>query len=465
MQRVPVNCRALIVALAAVILAACAGTGASPAVDVPIANPAPPALLGNLSSMASGKIKHVVIIVQENRSFDNLFQGFPGADTQSYGYSSNGKRLALAPVGFQVLWDVSHNSQAFFLACNGWGPIPGTHCKMNGFNQEKVNCGGTGQPPCPNAHPQYTYVPSSETQPYVAMAKQYVLADKTFASNFDGSSFVSHQYLIAGQSDSAVDYPQHPPWGCDGGPHDRIETVTQKRKYGSPIAACFDYQTLGDELDDAGLSWRYYAANINEVYHGGIWSAYQAIKHVRDGPGWSKHVISPPTGFFKDVNGGALPSVSWVTPLCKNSDHAGCDTNQGPHWVASLVNAVGKSKYWDSTAIFVMWDDYGGWYDHVPPPFVDYDGLGVRVPLIVISAYAKQNYVSHVQYENGSILKFVEDQFGLPRLAASDTRANSPETDCFDFSQPPRSFVPIPSRLKAADFENEAPDGRPPDDD
>jgi phospholipase C len=110
-----------------------------------------------------------------------------------------------------------------------------------------------------------------------------------------------------------------------------------------------------------------------------------------------------------------------------------------------------------------MWDDYGGWYDHVPPPFADYDGLGIRVPLIVISPYAKQGYVSHVQYEHGSILKFVEDQFKLARLSASDKRANSPESDCFDFSQQPRTFVPIPARMKAADFLREPPDLRSPD--
>ncbi|MGA8533244.1 MAG: alkaline phosphatase family protein [Candidatus Tumulicola sp.] len=423
----------------------------------------PSNLLDRLKPSSAGKIEHVVIIIQENRSFDNLFQGFPGADTQAYGYAHDGKRIPLQPLDFKVLWDVSHNAQAYFLACNGWGPIPGMHCKMNGFNEEKVNCGGTGEAPCPNPHPQYTYVPQSQTKPYFAMASQYVLADKTFASNFDGSSFVSHQYLIAGQSQSAVNYPLHPPWGCDGGPNDTIQTVTSRRGYGAPIQACFDYQTLGDELDAAGLSWRYYAANIDQIYHGGIWSAYQAVKHIRNGPDWSKHVISPPTDFFKDVARGSLPAVSWITPTCKNSDHAGCDTDQGPHWVATLVNAVGKSKYWDSTAIFVMWDDYGGWYDHVPPPFVNYDGLGIRVPLIVISPFAKQGYVSHVRYENGSILKFVEDRFGLQRLAASDTRANSPEADCFDFSQPPRAFVPIPTRFTQADFENEPHDGRPPD--
>jgi phospholipase C len=126
------------------------------------------------------------------------------------------------------------------------------------------------------------------------------------------------------------------------------------------------------------------------------------------------------------------------------------------------VNAVGKSQYWDSTAIFVFWDDYGGWYDPEPPAYVDYDGLGLRLPMLIISAYAKKGYVSHVHYEHGSILKFIEDRFGLARLSASDTRANSP-TDAFDFSQAPRQFVPIKAPHDENFFMHQAPDHRSPD--
>jgi phospholipase C len=398
--------------------------------------------------------------MQENRSVDNLFQGFPGAAVQSYGHTSTGLRVALQPVPIGVQWDVDHRSVAYYSACDGQGSIPGTNCKMDGFDRELVTCGINS--PCPNQHPQYSYAPASETKPYVAMARQYVLADKMFASNFDGSSFVSHQYIIAAQANATIDYPNLGTWGCDGGPTDTIWTITQQRALDSKVRVCFNNQTLGDELDAAGLTWKYYTSKIS-YGQGGIWSAYQAIKHIRYGTDWKANVITPQTRFFKDVSNGKLPAVSWVTPTCKNSDHAACDTNDGPHWVASLVNAVGTSQYWNSTAIFVMWDDYGGWYDHVAPPFVDYDGLGIRVPLIVISPYAKQGYVSHVQYEHGSILKFVEDQFGLSRLSASDQRANSPEGDCFDFSQSPRTFVPIPSRLRPADFLREPPDLRPPD--
>ena len=331
---------------------------------------------------------------------------------------------------------------------------------MDGFNKEYVGCGQSG-PPCPNQHPQYSYVPHSETKPYFEMGKQYVVADRMFASNFDASSFISHQYIIAGQADSAVNYPNGA-WGCDGGASETIGTVTVNppRNYGSYIRPCFDYQTLGDELDTAKLSWGFYTASI--YGDGNIWSAYQAVNHIYNGPDWGKDIINPQTKFLTDVKNN-LRTVSWITPTCGNSDHAGCGSNTGPAWVTSLVNAIGKSQYWNSTAIFIMWDDYGGWYDHVPPPYVDYDGLGMRVPLVIISPYAKKGYVSHVQYEHGSILRFIEDQFGLPRLTASDTRANSPANDAFNFSQPPRPFKPIRAAHNQDFFLHQPPDRRPPD--
>ncbi|MGC1379822.1 MAG: alkaline phosphatase family protein, partial [Candidatus Baltobacteraceae bacterium] len=112
---------------------------------------------------------------------------------------------------------------------------------------------------------------------------------------------------------------------------------------------------------------------------------------------------------------------------------------------------VGESKFWKTTAIFVQWDDWGGLYDHVPPPFRDYDGLGFRVPLLVISPYAKRDHVSHVQYETASVLRFAENLFGLDQLAPADRRARSPAGDCFYFSQLPRKFVPIKAP-KGPDF-------------
>ncbi len=414
------NCRRVsLMALLALTVSACA----QPASLGRMAGMPPEIISAGQSSSPFYKIKHIVVIVQENRSFDTLFQGFPGADTQSYGYTSTGKKVTLQPIGLGGRWDVGHGWNGFLQACDGQGSLPGSNCKMDGFDKVWYGCGKSGAPPCPNQYPVYSYVQKSDTQPYFAMAKQYVLADKMFASNIDASSFVAHQYLIAAQADSTVDFPKNV-WGCDGNKYDTIETFTQKRQLsGKYIRACFNYTTLGDEMDAASVSWKYYTATLTGSGNG--WDAYQAVQHIRFGPDWKTHIIGPQTKFFDDVKNGALPSVSWVTPTCLNSDHAGrCGSVHGPHWVASLVNAIGQSKYWDSTAIFVTWDDFGGWYDHVPPPFADYDGLGVRVPLIVISPFAKKSYVSHVQYEFGSILKFIENRFGLARWRAA-TRART----------------------------------------
>jgi phospholipase C len=293
------------------------------------------------------------------------------------------------------------------------------------------------------------------------MGKQYVLADQTYPSVLDGS-FTAHQYLIAGQSESAINWPNGS-WGCPGGSGDKVTMITQQRLIKGYEVPCWDPTTLGDELDAKGVSWAYYATPVNGSPPG-VWSAYQAINHIYYGPDWKKDVISPPKQFLTDVSNGNLRAVSWVTPTAANSDHPGSGSNTGPSWVASVVNAIGESQYWDSTAIFVVWDDWGGLYDPEPPAYVDYDGLGIRVPMIVISPYAKKSYVSHVQYEFGSILKFVEDQFGLARLAPTDTRATSPEKDCFNFRQAPRQFTPIQSSYDKAFFLRQSTDYRLPDD-
>jgi phospholipase C len=452
------------VAVAALLCACNGGTsgGSNPVLPLDTAEREPvqmPAERPNRDP-AKGKIQHVVIIVQENRSFNNLFYGFPGAMTKKYGYNTSGQKIALQPVTLATNWDIEHDSAGFFTACNGTGSIPGTSCQMNGFDGEFYSCGQRGFR-CPNANPPYSYVPHSETKPYFDMGKQYVLADQMYASNFDASSFISHQYIIAGQAESAVDFPGGA-WGCPGGSGDLIAEVSQKRRIPNGYeVACWDPKTLGDELDSAGISWGFYTATINGDF--GLWSAYQAIKHIYYGSDWGKDVITPQTQFFNDVSKGKLRGVSWITPTWENSDHAGSSSSTGPAWVASLVNAIGESKYWDSTAIFIFWDDYGGWYDPEPPAYADYDGLGMRIPMLVVSAYAKQGHVSHVHYEHGSILRFVEDAFGLGRLSASDARANSPEKDAFDFKNPPRAFKVIPAEYGKDYFIHQPTSHYPPD--
>ena len=399
------------------------------------------------------KIQHVVVIVQANRSFDHLFQGYPGANTVSMGKNSKGKVIQLQPIPLEDAYEINHNTSDFFAACDGTGSIPGTNCRMDGFDKEFA-----AGPHLPQ-NPEYGYVPQSETQPYFAMANEFVLGDNMFTSHID-ASFVSHQYLIAAQANAAANIPSSN-WGCGGGASDTVPTITQNRSIGPSESPCFDYQTLGDELDAKGLPWRYYTSGPSDQEY--VLSAYQAVSHIFNGPDWSSDVIAPQAQFLSDVANGQLAAVTWITPTCANSDHAGCLGKTGPAWVASLVNAVGTSKFWKTTTIFVMWDEWGGWYDHVAPPYADYDGLGIRVPLLIISPYAKANYVTHVQYETGSILKYIEDNFGLASLAASDARANSPVGDAIDYTQKKRKFVAIPSAMKARDFLRQPLDKRPAD--
>ncbi len=415
--------------------------------------------LRTLSGTGAGKIKHIVYIVQENRSFDNLFQGYPGADTVSSGEDSYGETIKLQPVKLsQRPYEIDHSATAMFAACNGTGKLKGTDCRMNGFNNE-LAFGG----PTRIKYPEYVYVPRSDSKPYFDIAHEGVLADRMFQSHLD-ESFVSHQYIIAAQAASSVDLP-YGEWGCAGGSADTVQTITQDRKYGPSQQPCFDYQTLGDELDKAKLSWRFYTSSYGSRSSGdaAFWSSYQAVRHIYYGPDWKNDVITPNWKFITDVRKGELANFTWITPVCDDSDHVNCFGGYGPSWVAALVNAVGKSKFWDSTAIFIQWDDWGGLYDHVPPPFEDYDGLGFRVPLVIVSPYAKRDYVSHVQYETASVLRFAENLYGLDQLAAADKRANSPAKDCFDFNQKPRPFVKIPAPLPAKFFmrqygEYQAPD-------
>jgi phospholipase C len=464
----------LAIAAMTLLLCACKGSVASsPAVPVVDLHPGQTAI----EPLAGPKkIQHVIIIIQENRSFNNLFYGYPGAKTATYGLDSKNQKITLKPISLATTWDVSHNAAAFFAACNATPKMPGKNCRMNGFDKIGWTCKKTGKPRCPIEYPPYSYVPQSETAPYFSMAKQYVLADQMYASNFDVSSFVSHQYIIAGQASATSNYPGTD-WGCPGGKTDEIWTIGQDREDTKQIPVCLDNKTLGDELDDAKLPWAFYTYPIGTAPDpcrgdmgvgptftetNGIWSAYQAIHHICYGPDWKKDVITNATQFLTDVPSGKLATVTWITPTCKNSDHAMCNGNTDPSWVASLVNAVGESKFWSTSAIFVFWDDPGLWYDPEPPAYVDYDGLGFRVPLLIISPYAKKRYVSHTHYEHGSILKFVEEQFSLHWLAASDHRANPPD-DAFDFTQSPRKFVQIQAPYGKNYFLHQPPDPRPPD--
>jgi len=171
------------------------------------------------------------------------------------------------------------------------------------------------------------------------------------------------------------------------------------------------------------------------------WESFDAIRHIRNGADWA-NVISPGTQFISDVGNGSLAEVTWIVPPFAASDMSDSGAAQGPDWVASLVNAVGESPLWNSTAIFVTWSGWGGFYDHVPPPQDADQGRSFRVPLLIVSPYVAQGRVTHSQYQHASILKFAEEAFGLNPLTRLDARANSPARE-FDFQRQPRQFTPI----------------------
>ncbi len=410
--------------IALVLLTACGGGGGEskpapvPAVPLPSASPPP--------SAPAQHIRHVVIVIQENRSLDNLFNGFPGADTVQSATLTDGTPIQLHPVRLEDGIDVDHSHRGFEQEYDGG--------RNDGYTS--VAESPTGQVPA--TYP-YAFVDPAETTVYRTLASRFVLADRMFQSN-SGPSYAAHQYLIAGQSADVAEIPSRSPWGCDA-PADT--TTTALDPHGTEVPGpfpCLNYTTLGDELDAAGVSWAYYAPTMADE-GGQIWSAYDAIGHIRYGPDWAK-TRTPETTIFSDIAAGTLPQVTWIVPSFVNSDHPQSRSSTGPQWVGSVVDAIGTSRYWSDTAVIVLWDDWGGWYDHVVPQQLDVMGLGYRVPMLLISPYAKSGYVSHVQHEFGSVLRFAESAFGAGSLIQADSRADD-LSDCFDFSRSPAPYAPV----------------------
>ncbi|HMD02516.1 MAG TPA: alkaline phosphatase family protein [Candidatus Baltobacteraceae bacterium] len=400
-----------------------------------------------------GSIKYVVIIFQENRTPDNLFQGVPGADIASSGLNTSGQTIALQPIPLANTYDLDHSHTGFLhMYDNG---------KMDGANTVGVSCGTS----CPYVNPQYGYVPSTDNAPYVRMATQYTFGDRMFQTN-QGPSYPAHQFIFAGTSapnaGSGLLVSENTATGkqpgCLASEQAPVTVIDPAGSESMQVTSCFEHATLSDLLDAKGLSWRYYTPTSL-----GIWVAPNSIAHIQSGADWA-NVVSPETTILSDVANGTLPRVSWVIPTAAESDHAKSNDGTGPSWVASVVNAIGQSSYWNNTAIFVIWDDWGGWYDHVKPQIFGSYELGFRVPLIVISPYAKAGYVSHVQHEFGSVLKFTEEVYNIGSLGYTDARADD-LSDCFNFLQTPRSFTTIASRYSASYFKHRPPDTRSPDTD
>ncbi|GBC86842.1 Phospholipase C 3 [bacterium HR12] len=382
-------------------------------------------------------IKHVVFVIKENRTFDHMFGLFPGANGVRVGMDRGQPRpltraLEILPT------DIKH---CYTCALQAWN-----EGKMDGFATIS------------EAADRYAYTQylPEDIPNYWRWASDYVLFDNFFASAH-GPSFPNHLYTIAAQSGGTHENPAQDQellserhretglfksWGCDA-----LDTawvnVYDSEGVAKRVAPCFDFLTEGDLLTETGIPWAYYAAT--QWQNGYIWSAYAAVRHIReDERVWRRHMF-PVDDFPEHARAGLLPPVTWVTPRFEVSDHPEYSVCHGENWTTRIVNAVMESPHWEDTAIFLTWDDYGGFYDHVPPPQVDDFGFGIRVPLIVISPYAKEGFVSSELGEFSSVLRFIEDNFGLTQLTHRDREA-TPLLSAFDFTQEPRAPEPLPLR-------------------
>jgi phospholipase C len=403
------------------------------------ASTVPPADHAEQLRLARKRIDHVVFVVKENRTFDHLYGRFPGADGATEGVRCDGTVVPLTQAEDDSS-GATHSFLAGITAINGG--------RMNCFDQ--LDGGRHGE-----TYNQYT---RQQIPNYWRYAKTFTLGDRFFSSSY-GPTFVEHFWTVASQSNRYVDNqrPLEGQGGEDGvlggycddaservwsfpvlSPADRRTVLALEeraavgelqRDWFRERWPCDDVKTLPDLLEKAGVSWRYYTSD--SPYH----QAFKTIPHVRYGPMWNK--VVPTASFAPDVEAGRLPTMSWVVPPTPVSDHPGygalCD---GENWTVRTINALMRSPDWEHTAIFLTWDDFGGFYDHVPPPHVDVYGYGPRVPLVVMSPYARPGFVYSATSDFSSVLRFVERLHQLPSLTARDRRADD-LLGAFDFTQPP----------------------------
>ena len=405
-------------------------------------------------------LQHFVYIIQENITFDHYFGTFPHAN----GIARDAK-LPFAPDGPPQLApfhssqtalprDLNHSWQAAHVAYNGgkmdgflWAewpealryygkdtppqPDPAAVQPVSGAPDEPVRArkkgaavatkGGQGlgrRNTPPEGEPpewvRYTisYYDWREIPNYWEYARRFTLCDNFFSS-LAGPSEPNHLYAVAAQSGGLVNNPRQNVAGQEG---------------------VYTFPSMAELLESAHVSWKYYDEKPNPHQHS-LWNPLPGFKSFQKNPALLDHVV-PLAQFFQDVQAGQLPAVSWIVPVFADSEHPPADSVRGMWHVTRLINAIMASSSWKDTAIIVTWDDFGGFYDHVPPPQVDQFGLGPRVPALVISPYARPGFVCHTLFDFTSPLKLIETRFGLQPLAQRDAASND-MLDCFDFKQPP----------------------------
>ncbi len=447
-------------------------TGQTPGVNAS-SSPTPDPL-----TQARAKIKHIIVIMQENRSFDEYFGTYPGAN----GFPTQDGQFSVCindPSTGKCVYPYHNAADKNFggphSAANATADI--NHGKMNGFISQaelgKAGCIGSLNPSCGGIlHPDVMgYHDAREIPNYWAYAENFVLQDNLFAPNASWS-LPAHLYMVsewsaicsrAGDPMSCVNALQNP-----GLPPDFNSTPRQPPDY-----AWTDLTYL---LFKNYVSWKYYiqsgtepdcsndAADCPPVHQNaktpGIWNPLPYFDTVKEDNQLEN--ITDVTNYYKDARNGALPAISWITPGGANSEHPPSRISDGQAWTTSLINAAMQGPDWDSTVIFLSWDDWGGFYDHVVPPVVDENGYGLRVPGLVISPYARKGYIDHQVLSHDAYIKFMEDVFlGGQRLdPATDgrpdprpsVRENAPQLGNLlldlDFNQSPRPPLILPIHPK-----------------
>lgn len=457
------------------ILVACVGCGSN---GVP-ASPSTAAahFVQPLATSSKSPIQHIVLIVQENRSFNDFFATFPGADGTTTGQGEANPNcsppiqagpITLTQMPLALAKDMNHSWKTGYSVAYDGG-------KMDGF--DKILFGGNGSPEC--TYP-YQYTNPGDIAPYWSLATQYTLAEHMFTTQ-GSDSFTAHQALIRGgtivdPNRAMIDDPTCGDcfWGCNAPQGTITHLITPKNAYIKtgpfPCTTAFKnpYHTLRDLLDAKTVTWKYYLPPSSQI-NGKLFSAFDVIWAVRNGTEWKNNISTPETNILNDIKNGSLPQMSWVIPEGVNSDHPGTlsngkPTDLGPQWVATVVNAIGESSYWNSTAIVIVWDDWGGIYDNEGGKLKAYGGPGERVPAIIVSPYARAGYISPTIYQFGSIIKYIEGNWQLGTLNTTDKTSKS-IIDCFNYKQSLIVFQPISSSLGPQYFLHEHHSYEPPDTD
>jgi phospholipase C len=390
----------------------------------------------------SSRIKHVVVIVKENHTFDNYFGRFPGANGIAQITTGSGATIAPPHAPDATPRDLCHEHSCALTdynggAMNGWDQVSGT--SVNGDNL---------------AYAQYQ---QSDIPNYWQYATTFTLADNFFADVL-GPSFPGHTFVLAAQAGWSEGNPPTnnilaPYWGCDQGSGVTVQVEDQTSCKDVPVAPCFNIPSVPTVLP-AGVDWKFYGTNFYILPE--IWSMFDAISPIRNGSGWS-NIVNAST-FDSDVDNGTLPAVSWLVDQDLDDEHPDVGSVcAGENWTVGHINHLMSSPLWSTTAILFTMDDFGGWYDHVTPPR-QYGcdpahpyGMGFRLPLIVISPYAKPGFIFHEVSEQASIPRFIETVFGAPALSTLDPAAQDGQANdlmnAFDFTQTPLPPLQLQTRV------------------